>query len=287
MAQQANSMATWLALFERADIPVMRQTARSLERLRDDQGQVNASSIAGVVTDDPLMTVKLLRYMQNHKRSSQAYELVDVKQMLLMMGVETFFRVLPAQPVVEETLRGHMDALVCLFQTVRRAQRAADYAFDWALRLHDLHAQEVLVSALLSHVTEMLMWCFNPEQMLDIRKRQLADKTLRSADVQTEVMGFTGVELQRRLTLDWHLPELLQNLMDPALAHTPRVRNVTLAVNLARHSASGWDNAALPDDYTAIGALLRMEPARVAALVGGDEAVAAARKRSPPDDAST
>ncbi|MFP5418104.1 MAG: HDOD domain-containing protein [Gammaproteobacteria bacterium] len=285
MAQQANGMAEWVALFGRADIPVMRQTARALERLRQDQGLLNASSIADVVTDDPLMTVKLLRYMQSHKRNSQAYELVDVKQMLLMMGVETFFRVVPAHPMVEDTLRGHLDALVCLFQTVRRAQRAAEYAFDWALRLHDLHAQEVLVSALLSHVTEMLMWCFNPQQMLEIRKRQLADKTLRSADAQTAVMGFTGVELQRQLTLAWHLPELLQSLMDPALAHTPRVRNVTLAVNLARHSAAGWDDAALPDDYIQIGALLRMEPARVAALVRGAEAAPARENLPPPDDA--
>ena len=267
MSQQAKSMTDWLALFGRADIPVLRHTARDLERLRADQGLLNASSIANVVTDDPLMTLKLLRYMQMHKRNSQAYELVDVKQMLLMMGLDAFFQAVPAKPMVEEALSDHRDALVCLLQTVRRAQRAADYAFDWALRLHDLHAQEVLVSALLSHVTEMLMWCFNPEQMLEIRKRQLADANLRSADVQQAVLGFSGVELQRQLTLEWKLPELLQNMMDPALSQAPRVRNVLLAVNLARHSAQGWDNAALPDDYLEIGALLRMEPARVMSLV--------------------
>lgn len=160
-----------------------------------------------------------------------------------------------------------MDALVCLLQTVRRAQRAADYAFDWALRLHDLHAQEVMVSALLSHAAEMLMWCFNPEQMLEIRKRQLADASLRSADVQQAVLGFTGMELQYQLTLQWKLPELLQNLMDPAFSHAPRVRNVMLAANLARHSAQGWDNGALPDDYLEIATLLRMEPERVRSLV--------------------
>ena len=267
MVQQAKSIADWLAFFGQADIPVLRHTARDLENLRADQSLLNASSIANVVTDDPLMTVKLLRYMQMHKRNSQAYELVDVKQMLLMMGLDTFFRAVPAKPVVEGVLHGHLDALVCLLQTVRRAQRAADYAFDWALRLHDLHAQEVLVSALLTHVAEMLMWCFNPEQMLEIRRRQMADKTLRSADVQTDVLGFTGMDLQRRLTQEWKLPELLQNLMDPALAQTPRVRNVMLAVNLARHSAQGWDDAALPDDYVEIGKLLRMEPSRVMALV--------------------
>ncbi len=267
MMQQTQSMTDWLALFGRADIPVLRHTARDLEHQRANQGLLNASSIANVVTDDPLMTVKLLRYMQMHKRNSQAYELVDVKQMLLMMGLDSFFLAVPAKPVVEEALRGRLDALVCLLQTVRRAQRAADYAFDWALRLHDLHAQEVLVSALLSHVAEMLMWCFNPEQMLEIRKRQMADTTLRSADVQQAIMGFTGVELQRQLIREWKLPELLQNMMDPELSQSPRVRNVVLAVNLARHSAQGWDNAALPDDYREIGVLLRMEPDRVKALV--------------------
>lgn len=267
MMHQTKSMTDWLALFGRADIPVLRHTARDLERLCANQGLLNASSIADVVIDDPLMTVKLLRYMQMHKRNSQAYELVDVKQMLLMMGLDSFFLAVPAKPVVEEVLQGHLDALVCLLQTVRRAQRAADYAFDWALRLHDLHAQEVLVSALLSHVAEMLMWCFNPEQMLEIRKRQMTDSTLRSADVQQAVMGFTGVELQRQLIQAWKLPELLQNMMDPALAQAPRVRNVVLAVNLARHSAQGWDNAALPDDYREIGVLLRMEPERVKSLV--------------------
>ena len=270
MSQQPERMAEWIAFFGRAEVPVLRHTARELERLRADRNLLNASSIANVVTDDPLMTVKLLRYMQIHKHRSQAYELVDVKQMLLMMGLDTFFREVPAEPIVENVLSGHLDALVCLLQAVRRAQRSSLYAFDWALRLHDLHAEEVLVSALLTHVSEMLMWCFNPAQMLEIRKRQATDKTLRSADVQKAVLGFSGVDLQRQLTIEFKLPELLQNLLDPALAHSARVRNVTLAANLARHSAQGWDDAALPDDYGEIAALLRMDPDKVKALVKED-----------------
>ncbi|MEO8599073.1 MAG: histidine kinase, partial [bacterium] len=35
--------------------------------------------------------------------------------------------------------------------------------------------------------------------------------------------------------------------------------NVKLAVDLARHSASGWDNAALPGDYSAIETLLNID----------------------------
>jgi HD-like signal output (HDOD) protein len=274
MSQQPESMADWLAFLGQADIPVMKHTARELEHLRADEALLDARSIAHVVTDDPLMTVKLLRYMQTHKHRNQKYELVDVKQALLMMGMDTFFREVPAMPIAEDMLHDHLDALVHLLHTVRRAQRAAQYAFDWALRLHDLHAEEVNVSALLSPVAEMLMWCFNPAQMLEIQKRQDADTSLRSAEVQKQVLGFTSKDLQRQLTTEWRLPELLLNLMDPAQAHTTRVRNVMLAANLARHSAQGWDNAALPDDYRDIAALLRMEPDKVEALVKAGPAVA-------------
>lgn len=267
MAQQPVNLADWLAFLGRADIPVLKRTARELDRLREDEAQLNARTIAEVVTDDPLMTVKLLRYMQTHKHRNQTHELVDVKQALLMMGLDTFFREIPPTPIAEEMLQAHPAALVCLLRTVRRAQRAAYYAFDWALRLHDMHAEEVQVSALLTHMSEMLMWCFSPERMLEIQYLQAADHTMRSAEAQNRVLGFAGLELQRQLTIAWRLPELLRNLMDPALARTTRVRNVMLAANLARHSAHGWHDAALPDDFDEIAALLHMNPNKVIALI--------------------
>lgn len=274
MALQPASLTDWLAFLGRADIPVLKRTARELERLREDEVQLNARAVADVVTDDPLMTVKLLRYMQTHKRRNQTHELVDVKQALLMMGLDTFFREVPAMPIAEEMLKEHRAALVYLLRTVRRAQRSAYYAFDWALRLHDMHAEEVQVSALLTHVSEMLMWCFSPERMLEIQKLQATDHAMRSADAQTLVLGFAGLELQRQLTIAWRLPELLRNLMDPALAHSTRVRNVMLAVNLARHSSHGWHDAALPDDFDEIAALLHMDPNKVMALVKAGPAIA-------------
>ena len=274
MPQQPETLTAWLAFLRQADIPVLRHTARELERLRADESLLNARSIADVVTDDPLMTAKLLRFLQTHKHRNQKYELVDVKQALLMLGLDTFFREVPATPVAEDMLQDHRAALVHLLQTARRAQRAAYYAYDWALRLHDLHAEEVYVSALLINVSEMLMWAFNPGPMLEIARRQAADTGLRSVDVQQQVLGFAGVDLQRQLTTEWLLPELLRNLTDPALSNTTRVRNVVLAANLSRHSAQGWDNAALPDDYRAIAALLRMEPDKVMALVKRPPAIA-------------
>lgn len=267
MSQPPNTVESWVAYLGQAETPVLRQTARELERQRANEAELNARDVAETVDDDPLLTAKLLRYLQGHKHRHQSYELVDVKQTLLMMGLETFFREVPASPLVEELLKDHRLALMHLLQTVRRAQRAAYFAYDWAVRLHDLHAEEVYVSALLNHLSEMLMWCYNPGPMLEIARRQAADPSLRSADVQQQVLGFRGVELQHRLVQAWRLPALLASVTDPAQAHTQRVRNVRLATNLARHSAHGWDNAALPDDYREIGELLHLPPDQVRAVI--------------------
>ncbi|MGL5987147.1 MAG: hypothetical protein ACRCZ5_09770, partial [Burkholderiales bacterium] len=65
--------------------------------------------------------------------------------------------------------------------------------------------------------------------------------------------------IQAALAKLWHVPQLLQDLMDDNHPESPRTLNVTLAVALARHSADGWFNAALPDDLKAIQAFLRQD----------------------------
>jgi HD-like signal output (HDOD) protein len=266
---ERKSMKEWLAFFLQADIPVLTQTACELQRLHENEAQMDPSHIARVVAEDPLMTVKLLRFLQTHKHASQRYELINITQILLMIGVETFYREVPASPVVEDILHDHHEALEPLQKTIRRARRAAYYAYDWALSLHQSHPEEAQIAALLTHVTELLMWCFNPGPMLEIRRQMEADKNLRSAYVQNHVLGFSGRDIQRQLVADWHLPALLANLMDPAQVKADRVRHVMLAVNLARHAENGWRDAALSHDYREIAALLHVEPRKIMDMVHG------------------
>ena len=91
---------------------------------------------------------------------------------------------------------------------------------------------------------------------------------MRSADAQKQLIGFTFHDIQRELCRTWHLPELLQTLIDDDNAEQPRVRNAVLAVRLARHSSQGWDDPALPDDYRDIGELLHLTPEAVRQRLG-------------------
>jgi HD-like signal output (HDOD) protein len=257
----------WL-FFKAADIPVLRQTAREIAQLHAREDETGARDITRVVINDPLMMFKVLAYANNHRSRHQLQDLVQVEQAIIMMGTGTFFAQIPTVPHVEDVLHEHMSALIDLLKLMIRAHRSGYFAAEFASHLMDLHAEEVRVAASLHDFAEMLMWCFNPDAMSEISHRQDADKTLRSRAVQQEVLGFRLLELQAELVQVFNLPPLLSDLMDEARADLPRVRNVQLAVNLARHSADGWENAALPDDYKDIAELLHVDVERVKHIVG-------------------
>lgn len=268
MQQDIKGLDQWVSFLSQTAIPVLKQTMRDLASVHEDENKLSARGVAQVIAVDPMMTVKVLRYLQEHKHRSQTNEVVQVEQALIMMGVEAFFTKIPAEPLVQDVLKGHMDALVCLLHVVHRSHRASEYAYDWAVRLSDLHYEEIRIAALLHDLAEMVMWCFAPQEMLKIRAMQQQDKSLRTKAAQEQVFGFNLLEMQKQLVKTWELPELLLTLMDDACGNQQRVRNVVLAVNLARHSANGWDDAALPDDYKDIAELLRMKPEQVMLMLG-------------------
>jgi hypothetical protein len=204
------------------------------------------------------MTLRVLHYIEENRRKRQTTDITTIERALMMIGIEPFFRDFQELPLVEEQLKGHPKALLGLLKVINRARKASQWAREWAMVRHDLDVDEITVATLLHDVAEILMWCFAPNLALDVRNRQAADRTLRSSTAQAEVYQVQLLDLQTQLSRLWHLPELLLTLMDHAKADSPRVKNVVLAVDLARHSANGWDDAALPDDFQAIEELLHI-----------------------------
>jgi HD-like signal output (HDOD) protein len=179
---------------------------------------------------------------------------------VLMMGIGPFFRTFGPQRSIEQHLADLPEALAGLDAVLRRAHRAADFALAFAVHRMDHDAAVIQEAALLHDFAEMLLWCHAPALALQIRAAQAADPTLRSATIQQRVLGIELAELQQALMKAWRLPELLVRIMDDRQASHPSVRTVVLAVRVARHLASGWDNAALPDDVADIAQLLNLAP---------------------------
>lgn len=252
------SLDSWVAYFSRAQLPVLRHTVTELEKLRENAEFANGRVLSSVILQDPLMTLRVLAYIESHRRKSQNADITTIERALMMIGIEPFFREFKDLPLVEDSLKPYPKALLGLLKVMARARNASRWAREWALVRHDLDVDEITVATLLYDVAEILMWCFAPRLALQIRDMQVKDRALRSQTAQHMIYNITLPDLQLELARLWHLPELLATLMDRNNADNPRVQNVTLAVDLARHSANGWDDAALPDDYAAIEALLHV-----------------------------
>jgi HD-like signal output (HDOD) protein len=255
-----------------ANLPVLRHTRRQLEAAYADVDRVTARDLSTIILQDPLMAVKVLYYIQPFRGKALRTDITTVGSAIMMLGIDPFFRKFADLTTVEERLAEHPEAVLGAVKTIRRVQRAAEWAYDWAIWRHDLNVEEVTMATLLHDLAEILCWCFAPQLMLEIRRRQLSVPSVRSSEVQQDVLGVTLYELQRELSRAWHLPELLQHLTNDNAAEEARVRNVVLAVNLARHTAKGWDDAALPDDYLAIAGLLNVSAETVMERVGAPPA---------------
>jgi HD-like signal output (HDOD) protein len=254
----------WVRYFRLVEIPVLASTAAAIEELRLMEDAVDARMISEVVGRDPLMTLKILVYASTQGSNRRLTDAETVVEALVLMGITPFFRLFGPQPTVEDHLGAHAEALAGLRRVLERADRAARFAASFAIHRADHDAIVLHEAAQLHDFTEMLLWLHAPELALEIRRRQDADPTLRSSAVQRELLNAELNEIQHSLMQLWRLPEILVRTLDDSHAENSQVRNVLLAIRLARHTAQGWDNPAIPDDIRDIAALLQLgiEPTR-------------------------
>ncbi len=250
----------WTRYFQRAEIPVLASTSRSLETLRADEDNVDAHMLSEVIDRDPLMTLKLMALVASKRRPGYVTETESVTTSLVMMGISPFFANFGRQPTLQEWLADQPLALRGLANLMRRAERAAHFAQGFALHRSDTDVGVIRLAAFLYDFAEMLMWCHAPTLQLQIVQSQRADPTLRTATIQRSVFNIELDDLRQDLMKLWRLPELLVHISDNRHPEQAIVRNVVLAVRLARHTAKGWDNPAIPDDVEEIAQLLNATP---------------------------
>lgn len=249
-------IGAWTQYFLNAEVPVLAATAVALEELRAKEDDVDANMLTAVIQVDPLMTLKLLSRIASMRRPGNSTETESITTALVLMGIGPFFRHFGPQLTVEDWLADQPQARQGLHELLIRAERGGQFALGFAVHRADTDATIIHQAAFLHDFAEMLLWIHAPTLMVKIRDAQAADSTLRSSTIQRDVLGVEISDLRQSLMKLWRLPELLVSISDERHAERANVQCVVLAVRLARHTANGWDNAALPDDYEDIARLL-------------------------------
>lgn len=259
---------SWASCFDPMSLPVLAATAAEIEALRAVEEDVDAHLLGEALGADPLMSLKVFVHLARLRRGRGGGEPETLTAALVMLGIPPFFSTFGPQATVEGHLAGRPEALAGFHRVLDRSRRAARFAMGFAAHRMDHDAAVIHDATLLHDFAELLLWLQAPDLALEITARQIADPSLRSAAVQHEVLNVELCEVQHHLMLAWRLPALLVGITDDhAPRETPQLTNVRLAIRVARHSAGGWDNAALPDDLAAVGALLQLSPPHVERLL--------------------
>jgi HD-like signal output (HDOD) protein len=251
-------LAAWADGFDAASLPVLASTAATLEELRANEDAVDAHLLAEAIGNDPLMVLKVLAHVAALRRGREGGNIETVTEALVMLGITPFFRDFAPQTAADDVLQGQPAALAGFRKVLRRAHRAANFAIAFAVHRMDGDATVIHEAALLHDFAELLLWLRAPALARDIERLQREDAQLRSAQAQRQVLNIVLPDLQHELMQRWRLPALLVRITDQHREADVQVRNVLLAIRVARHSAQGWDNAALPDDVRDIAALLNL-----------------------------
>ncbi|MBK8017460.1 MAG: HDOD domain-containing protein [Betaproteobacteria bacterium] len=234
------------------ETPVLASTAEAMSALRRDEDKISARDISRVVLRDPLMTLRVLRFAEAKRGAKQLADITTVEHAVMMHGITTFMRAHAQTTPLEVSLAKDRLALDGALRVISRAQHASAFARAIAFQRHDIESDEVIISALLHDLAELLLWCHMPREESEIRYIVDNARGVRSTSAQRLILGFTHTDLQLALARMWNLPELLCRLMDDDHADHPRVINVVTAAALARHLDHGWNDPALPDDYARV-----------------------------------
>lgn len=258
----------WVACFDVSTLPILQSSAEALEEWRPNEDAVDAHLLADTLADDPLFAVKVFAHLARLRRGRDGGDAETLTQALVMLGITPLFRSFGPQPSVEAHLALWPEAMAGFSSVLERAHRAARFALAFAVQRMD-HDNAVLRGAALLHdFAELLLWLRAPRLAIEIARRQREDPTLRSGVVQMAMLNVRLSDLQHALMHAWRLPRTLIDLADGKReAASTQARNVILAIRLARHTATGWDNAALADDVRDIAELLNMAPGPTLALL--------------------
>jgi hypothetical protein len=217
-----------------AGVPVLWVTADEIARMRAEQERISVSALAAAILRDPLMTLRVLRFLYSHRTRSQTVDITTMAHAIMMLGQARFFREFEQLPLLEDRLDGA--ALDRVRLHLSRSRLAALFARDFAVQRHDIDPEEVMVAALLHDIAHVLFALAAP-----------------AVDVEPSALDEQRSGLLARL----EVPGLVAELNEDAAAPNPRVANVQLACRLARHCHAGWPEGPIQDDLDELQRFLR------------------------------
>ncbi len=231
-----NALEPWLADLEATELPALSSNLDKLKRLVADEN-VRITELSEIIEEDPGLTLRLLRRINAVRHRHLRHEITTVQHAVMMLGLDPLQSLPEGMPTIEaiesKPVRGRLRRLYS------RAFHAAYQARDWARFHKEMEPDENFMAALLRNLAEMLFWMRAPTRMAQLEKLKHGDE-MEAEEAEFVTFGFGLDQLTHRLALQWGLPSLVSECVQPGNAGKKRVLGIMLAGRLAAAAEKDW-----------------------------------------------
>lgn len=232
-----HGLAQWLAYLSDKPLPVLNRTKIEVQSLID-QAQLSITQYAAPILFDAGFSARLFSHVNKQRVSAGRNPLTTLDNALSHLGQGAFQVFLNNTPSVEELklsdkhVQGYM-------RSMGNACHAALQAKDWAQQRSVMQPEETQLAALLQNITELVLWCYGDNAMVEIESLCYVKKK-NYEDAARNVLGCGMRELGVALSEKWNLPEMVVDGLRSRHDNFTLATGVSLAAELARIVSQNW-----------------------------------------------
>ncbi len=228
---------TWIKQLSAKPLPVLAPTHKQLLQLMKNEN-LSIGVYAGPALLDPGMAVIFLQDVNKVKVSQGRDPIGTLSGALPHLGPAKIKQHVNKAILLDDLKLSarHYDGYM---RYLTQACHASFQARDWGMQRHTIEPEEIELAALLQNITELALWCYGDDVMLQIEHRVYVEKQDYDKAAK-EVLGCSLRQLSVQLAQSWHLPELVVLGLGSDYKGFTLATGAALAARLARLSAYSW-----------------------------------------------
>jgi putative nucleotidyltransferase with HDIG domain len=172
--------------------------------------KVSASQIAGILAEDPAMSVKVLK-LTNSAFYGLAREIDSVKQAVVIVGLEAVKNLVLSASVLDMFKGKDIDPdFQDKFWRHSLATAFCSRILAKHLRKNGIVDPDSAFSAGLLHdIGKIVIACFLPQEYAKIKEARAIDPRAASFEIEEQALGYTHAQIGALLAVQWKLPQKL------------------------------------------------------------------------------
>lgn len=240
---QPHGLGEWVELLRAEEMPIFSSTAQKIYLSLDDSSK-GAMDLASIILHDPNLTAKLLKIGNSSYYNPARHKMSTVSRAIVILGVEVIRELTLACTFFESALTAANKERAN--REIAKAIHAAVQARELAIVLRDPSPEEVFIAALLHNIGQIAFWCSSHRQLTKIHE-QISQCGLKADAAEKKVLGFTLLDLSKRLSKTWHLSGLVALAIQQPQARDARIRNVVMGERICQALEAGWQSRQMTD----------------------------------------